>query len=121
MNIVHKGANYGYSQREGNQTLQRDNQIEVAAGRRQHSGADQRHRRPTARSTPTYPGDPVPPRAGGGDAIGSGFVYRGKRIPALRGKFVFSDITTGRIWYADYKEMLAADDGDPRRWRRCTR
>ena len=23
------------------------------------------------------------------------------------------DITTGRIWYADYKEMLAADDGNP--------
>src|SRR4029077_16105189 len=25
VNIVHKGANYGYSPREGNQTLQRDN------------------------------------------------------------------------------------------------
>ena len=31
-------------------------------------------------------------------------------IPALRGKYIFGDITTGRIWYADYKEMLAADD-----------
>ena len=49
----------------------------------------------------------------GGDAIGSGFVYNGKAIPVLRGKFVFSDITTGRIWYADYKDMLAADDGNP--------
>jgi hypothetical protein len=46
---------------------------------------------------------------GGGDAIGSGFLYRGKALPALRGKYVFSDISTGRIWYADYKEMLAAD------------
>ena len=50
---------------------------------------------------------------GGGDAIGSGFLYRGKALPALRGKYVFTDISTGRIWYADYKEMLAADDGDP--------
>ena len=50
---------------------------------------------------------------GGGDAIGSGFLYDGKAIPALRGKYVFTDISTGRIWYADYKEMLAADDGDP--------
>ena len=32
-------------------------------------------------------------------------------MPALRGKYVFTDLTTGRIWYADYKDMLAADDG----------
>src|SRR4029450_9262722 len=29
----------------------------------------------------------------------------------LRGKYIFTDLTTGRIWYADYKAMLAADDG----------
>jgi hypothetical protein len=49
----------------------------------------------------------------GGDAIANGFVYRGKRIPALQGTLVFGDITTGRIWYAQMKEVLAADDGDP--------
>ena len=49
----------------------------------------------------------------GGDAIGSGFVYYGKNLPALRGKYIFTDITTGHIWWADYKEMLAADDGVP--------
>jgi hypothetical protein len=42
---------------------------------------------------------------GGGDAIAGGFVYRGTRVPALRGKLIFGDITTGRIWYAD--------DGNP--------
>jgi hypothetical protein len=46
---------------------------------------------------------------GGGDAISSGYVYRGKAIPALQGKYIFGDISTGNIWYADYKEMLAAD------------
>ena len=49
---------------------------------------------------------------GGGDAIGSGFLYTGRAIPALRGKYVFTDISTGHIWYADYKEMLAAEAGD---------
>ena len=48
-----------------------------------------------------------------GTAIGSGYVYNGTSVPALRGKFVYNDITTGRIWYSDYKEMLAADDGNP--------
>jgi hypothetical protein len=47
-----------------------------------------------------------------GDAITSGFVYRGK-IAALRGKYIFGDITTGRIWYVNYDDMLAADDGNP--------
>ena len=26
---------------------------------------------------------------------------------------IFTDITTGHVWYADYKDMLAADDGKP--------
>jgi hypothetical protein len=50
----------------------------------------------------------------GGDAVSNGFVYRGKKIPALRGKFIFGDITTGHVWWADFNEMLAADDGDPK-------
>jgi hypothetical protein len=51
--------------------------------------------------------------ASGGDGIGSGYVYSGKALPALRGKYIFSDLSTGRVWYSDFKEMLAADDGDP--------
>ena len=46
---------------------------------------------------------------GGGDAVSSGFVYRGKAIPALQGKYIFGDISTGNVWYVDYKEMLAID------------
>ena len=63
---------------------------------------------------PTYPVIQYGHVPGGGDAIGSGFLYGGRAIPMLRGKYVFTDISTGRIWYADYKQMLAADDGDPR-------
>ena len=43
-----------------------------------------------------------------GDSIGSGFVYRGKLMPQMRGKYIFNDMTTGRIFYADLAEMLAA-------------
>jgi len=63
--------------------------------------------------TPTYPVVAYNHGPSGGDAIANGFVYRGKRIPALQGSLVFGDITTGRIWYADMKEVLAADDGNP--------
>ena len=63
---------------------------------------------------PTYPVIQYPHnREAGGDAIANGFVYRGKLIPALRDKLVFGDITTGRIWYANRADVLAADDGNP--------
>jgi hypothetical protein len=49
----------------------------------------------------------------GGDAIGSGIVYAGTKLPALRGQYVFTDISTGQVWRVDYQAMIAADDGNP--------
>jgi hypothetical protein len=63
---------------------------------------------------PTYPVIEYPhSRDGGGDAIANGFVYGGKLIPLLTGKLVFGDITTGRVWYVNGAEVLAADDDNP--------
>jgi glucose/sorbosone dehydrogenase len=113
INIVHRGANYGYSQREGNERLRPDNRTEalpdpdvipVQISDRVSDGV----------VTPTYPVIQYGHVKSGGDAVGDGVLYRGTRIPALQGKYVFTDIAAGRIWYADYAEMLAADDGDPK-------
>jgi hypothetical protein len=111
--VIHKGANYGYSEREGTEVLQGpDNtmaklppvdEIPVRISDTVTSGT----------VVPTYPVIEYPHTAAGGDAIAGGFVYRGKALPALKGKYIFGDISTGRIWYADYKEMLAADDTNP--------
>ena len=38
---------------------------------------------------------------GEGNAIGGGFVYRGQAIPALQGKYVFTDFPRGRVLYID--------------------
>ena len=111
--IVHKGANYGYARREGNEVLKDDNTTGPlpASTRFRCRLATQ----PTdTMVVPTYPVIQYGHGSDGGDSIGSGFVYNGKAIPALRGKYVFTDLTTGRIWYADYKDMLAADDGKPK-------
>ena len=63
---------------------------------------------------PTYPVIQYPHTpSSGGDAIANGFVYRGKAIPVLTGKLVFGDITTGRLWFAELSDVLAADDGNP--------
>ncbi len=34
-----------------------------------------------------------------GQAITGGYVYRGASIPALRGRYVFGDFVTGRLWH----------------------
>jgi hypothetical protein len=113
VNIIRKGANYGYSQREGNELLQADNKtaalpdvdtIPVLISDTVTAGT----------TAPTYPVAQYGHVKTGGDAIGDGFLYRGTLVPALRGKYIFTDIATGRLWYADYAELLAADDGNPK-------
>jgi glucose/arabinose dehydrogenase len=48
-----------------------------------------------------------------GNAIANGFVYRGKKWPALQGSVVFGDITSGRIFFAKMADLIKATDGDP--------
>jgi mono/diheme cytochrome c family protein len=109
--IVKKGANYGYSLREGPQAMTLQGMTPVPADDTIPVQISDTIARGTV--TPTYPVIAYPHAAGGGDAIAGGFVYRGTRIPALKGKLLFGDITTGRIWYAEMADVLRADDGDP--------
>ena len=110
--VVRKGANYGYPLREGTQVMSLEGMSAVP----KNDTIPVQISDTVARGTikPTYPVIQYPHRVDtGGDAIAGGFVYRGKRIPALRGKLVFGDITTGRMWYAELADVRAADDGDP--------
>ena len=109
--IVRKGANYGYPLREGTQAMSLTGMSAVPQNDTIPVQISDTVVRGTV--TPTYPVIQFPHTPSGGDAIANGFVYRGKAIPALRGKLVFGDITTGRIWYAELADVLAADDGDP--------
>ena len=110
--IVQKGGNYGYPEREGTE------KIEVGKPLSKLPDVDSLPVHVTDVTTlgtaiPRYPVVQYGHGQGGGDAIAGGFVYRGDRVPRLRGKYVFGDISTGRLWYADFKEMLAADDDKP--------
>jgi len=110
--IVHKGANYGYPLREGNETLKHDNTT-TSLPEADRIPVQVTDSITTGTVNPSYPVLEYPHLKNGGDAISGGFVYRGSALPFLRGKYVFGDITTGRIWYADLAEMIAADDGKP--------
>jgi mono/diheme cytochrome c family protein len=111
--VIKKGANYGYPLREGNQSMSATNGMGALPERDMipvqiTDGITRGEVRPTY-AVIQYPHN----RDTGGDAIANGFVYRGKRIPLLKEKLVFGDITTGRIWYANRSDVLKADDGDP--------
>jgi mono/diheme cytochrome c family protein len=109
--IVKKGANYGYSLREGPQAMTMEGMVPVPADDTIPVQITDTVARGTVK--PTYPVIAYPHTNSGGDAIAGGFIYRGTRIPALKGKLLFGDITTGRIWYADIADVRQADDGDP--------
>lgn len=108
--IIKKGANYGYPFREGaeartmmgQEPIPEDDRLPVRISGTTERGA----------ITPTYPVIAYKTHDLG-DAIAGGFIYRGDRLPALQGKLVFGDITTGRIWYAELTDVFAADDGNP--------
>ena len=40
-----------------------------------------------------------------GVAVAGGFVYRGRDVPALRGKYVFGDLVNGWVFYTEAAEM----------------
>ena len=114
VNILKRGKNYGYSDREGPQKLT------ISSGSPALSTPPSPDTLPIRISNlqnapgefvPEYPVIAYPHTAAYGDAITSGFIYRGSSIPALTGKFVFGDITTGRLFYCDWSAMTAADDG----------
>jgi Glucose / Sorbosone dehydrogenase len=116
VNIIHKGDNYGWAEREGPEQMLVSGTPAGLTGSQQTvpvafpavdlltvTGF-------VAQVSPIYPVAVYSSRDG--DAISSGFVYRGTLMPSLYGKFIFGDITTARLLYCDLNEMLAADDGN---------
>jgi hypothetical protein len=110
--IVHKGANYGYSDREGLQRLLPDNSL---GGLPDVDAIPLRVSDTITQGTvvPTYPVLQYGHTASGGDAIAGGVVYRGRAVAALRGRVVLGDTSTGRLWMASFDEVLAVDGRHP--------
>jgi len=116
VNLVEKGGNYGYSEREGPE------QLFVGGTNHRKTGSQIVPAVPfpvpdaltvtglVAAVTPVYPVAQY--SHWDGDGISSGFVYRGSLMPGMYGKYIFGDIANGRIFYADFTEMLAAHDGN---------
>jgi hypothetical protein len=112
INIIVRGGNYGWAEREGHE------QTFIGGPNNGKTGSTVNPQVPFPSNdtlivegleTPVAPMYPVAFYSHqDGVAMGAGFVYRGKLMPQLNGKYVFSEITTARLFYADLKEMIAA-------------
>jgi len=110
VDIITKGGNYGYAEREGDEQFFVNDAGKTGSLMNPPVPFPEKDLlRVNGISEPVAPLYPVAVYSHReGDSIGNGFVYRGKLMPQLRGKYIFNDMTTGRIFYADFAEMLAA-------------
>jgi hypothetical protein len=114
VNFVISGGNYGWAEREGIE------QVFVGGANNGKTGSQTSPATPfptpdsltvtgiNGTVTPLYPVAEYSHRDG--DAISSGFPYHGSLVPQLRGKYVFGDITTGRLLCCNMNELVAAND-----------
>jgi hypothetical protein len=112
INIITKGGNYGYSAREGFE------QLFVGGPNNGKTGSLTTPQIPFPNPdllavegirnlvTPLYPAAVYSHWEG--DSLANGFVYRGKLMPQLVGKYIFCDMTNARLFYSDLAEMIAA-------------
>jgi len=77
IDVIVKGGNYGWNVREGFHPFRRRGSDDAAG--------------PFIDPVIEYPRDE-------GISVTGGYVYRGSRIPQLRGAYVYGDYASGRIW-----------------------
>ncbi|MEV7232243.1 PQQ-dependent sugar dehydrogenase [Polymorphospora sp. NPDC051019] len=110
---VRAGDNYGWSEREGAFVFDKtatnpcDKILPLPADDAQYG-----YTYPVA----AYDHDPPPGwncTSDVGRAVAGGFVYRGKNVPALKGKYVFGDLVDGRVFYTEVNQMRRGKDLAP--------
>jgi glucose/arabinose dehydrogenase len=88
IDIIEKGKNYGWNTMEGSHCYEPP------------SGCDR-----SGLELPVldYPRED-------GVSVTGGFVYRGSRVPALEGKYVYADFGTGRVWALTFDGKQAVEN-----------
>ncbi len=91
VNLGVAGANYGWPNREGNYLYDVNANPELV------------YPLPEDDAGYTYPVAQYDHDEG--NAISGGFVYAGKKVPQMKGKYVFGDIPRGKLFYAEAAAM----------------
>jgi glucose/arabinose dehydrogenase len=104
VDVIKKGGNYGWSAREGFHELNRTpHQVQGSAPI--DPIIEYAHNDFLAK-------DSKFPNHGIGISITGGYVYRGKKIPALRGVYIYGDYQMGTIWGLRYENGKLGANGE---------
>jgi len=98
VDLVKKGNDYGWPNREGTFLFDVDANTEVV------------YPLPENDSNYSYP--VIQYDHDEGNAVSGGFVYSGKNIPLLKGKYIFGDIPRGTLFYAEADEIKEGHQAD---------
>ena len=101
VDLITKGGNYGWSVREGFH----DYKSQKAQGKLIDPIIEYPHNRQLSPES-KFP-DHSP-----GISITGGYVYRGKKIPALRGVYIYGDFGAGTIWGLRYENGQVTASGE---------
>ena len=105
INLIKKGNDYGWPIREGNFSLN------------PYGDLNKIHALPSNDSIYhiTYPVAEYDHDEG--KAICGGYEYTGNAVPQLKGKFLFGDIPTGRLFYIDMKDIRQGNEAPIKEWK----
>lgn len=92
VNLLKKGANYGWPYREGTFVFDTEANTEVV------------YPLPDGDSGFTYP--VIEFDHDEANAVSGGFAYVGSKIPLLKNKYIFGDIPRGTLFYAEVSEIV---------------
>lgn len=91
VNLGKAGADYGWPKREGTFLFDVDANIEIVYPLPDEDG-------PYTYPVSQYDHDE-------GSAVSGGYVYAGNKMPLLKGKYIFGDISRGTLFYSEVAEM----------------
>lgn len=106
INIFEPGRNYGWGDREGAFVINENNEYVLFPLPEDDDQFNYTY--PVAQYD--HPGNPDRPWTGAG-AIAGGFVYRGKKIPHMVGKFITADFSSiGKIFWVEESAMILGQE-----------
>lgn len=103
VDIIKKGGNYGWSAREGFHDLNRTSH--AVKGSAPIDPIIEYGHNPSLAQESKFPNHSI------GISITGGYVYRGKKVPALQGVYVYGDFQMGTIWGLRYENGKLTADG----------
>ena len=100
INVVERGGNYGWNVREGSECFDAATPMEPREDCPEHTPEGVRDGEPLLDPVVEYPNSKIADEPVSGSAVVCGYIYEGRAVPALAGRFLFGDWQAGGQLFA---------------------